>query len=204
MTYCYSASVVRFFIYYPKFDINSYLGLLAGISINIFVWWIQISTIKQNVEWLRIFSHEATHALFNILFFNRVIKFYAGNDDGGQVAYKGRDNFIISLSPYFFPLFTVIILIFRLLVKENLYIYIDILIGITYLFHLRTFILQFSPQQTDISTHGFLFSLTFILLMNIFFFGLIITVIGGGYDAFSNFLIDGFYIAASMFRKIFG
>src|SRR5512139_3795490 len=54
-------------------------------------------------------GHELTHALFAVLFGGSVKSFKA-SERGGQVEIT-KSNFIITLAPYFFPLYTVLALI---------------------------------------------------------------------------------------------
>src|SRR3989337_3365266 len=56
-----------------------------------------------------VFGHELTHALFAVLFGGSVKSFHA-SDRGGRVTIT-KSNFIITLAPYFFPLYTVAVLL---------------------------------------------------------------------------------------------
>jgi hypothetical protein len=57
-----------------------------------------------------VFGHELTHAFFAVLFGGSVKSFQA-SERGGRVTIT-KSNFIITLAPYFFPLYTFIALIF--------------------------------------------------------------------------------------------
>src|SRR3990172_2925734 len=56
-----------------------------------------------------VIGHELTHALFALLFGGSVKAFRASNR-GGRVTLT-KSNFIITLAPYFFPLYTALALI---------------------------------------------------------------------------------------------
>ena len=55
------------------------------------------------------FGHELTHALFAVLFGGSVKAFHA-TERGGQVTVT-KSNFLITLAPYFFPLYTFLVLV---------------------------------------------------------------------------------------------
>src|SRR5512139_283107 len=56
-----------------------------------------------------VFGHELTHAFFAVLFGGSVKSFQA-SERGGRVTIT-KSNFIITLAPYFFPLYTFIALL---------------------------------------------------------------------------------------------
>jgi hypothetical protein len=171
-----------------------YKGLFLGMAIYTALALIRINFIKQNGRWLRVFSHEFTHVIFSILFFNRIKSFRVGGlfDDGGKVEFYGTPNFAISLAPYCFQLFTFVFLIIRLITDQTMSIVVDVFIGIAFLFHLTTFWKQARPFQSDIQRHGYIFSYTFIILINLIFIGMIFSVIKGGFNEFGEYFANGF------------
>ena len=55
-----------------------------------------------------VFGHELTHALWVLLMGGRVSRFRVGRDGGHIVT--DRNNFWIALAPYFFPLYSIIVI----------------------------------------------------------------------------------------------
>lgn len=119
---------------------------------------------------LYVFGHEATHALWVLAMGGRVREFKVRNDGGYIVT--DTSNFWIALAPYFFPLYSILVItafgLGSLFYDLQPYLWILYgLIGITWGFHI-TFTLWMIPQgQTDLSYHGTFFSLAIIYIMNL-------------------------------------
>ncbi len=199
LSFVFFASLTTFFGKLKSSDFDRYLGFLCGIGAYVILSFVRIAFLHQNSRWLRTFSHEITHVFFGLLFFHRIHNFFAGDaNKGGVVESSGINNFIISLAPYFFPLFTFILLLFRLMVRDaNALFIIDILIGFTYTFHFTTFFQQLHIKQPDLLRHGLFFSLSFILLMNIICIAMVLTVLKGGFPLYwKYFVVAGRFIAS--------
>lgn len=117
-----------------------------------------------------VLGHELTHALWGVMMGARVGKMKV-KGDGGSVELS-KTNFVISLSPYFFPLYTVIVILVYLVAD----FFIDIspwrglalaLIGFTWSFHVTFTLAMLTQQQSDISENGRLFSYSIIYLFNL-------------------------------------
>jgi hypothetical protein len=157
-----------------------------------------------------IFGHELTHALWAMLFGARVEEFYASQRAGGFVTYT-RENFLILLAPYFFPLYAIC---FNLLyhVSKSPYDKIFLsLMGFSLGFHSLLTMWSIRVGQSDIKRTGVVFSLSFIFLMNVLVYGILIcsvqenkTVIGFLDSAFQNTMETGkVIINAVVSRTIF-
>ena len=117
-----------------------------------------------------VLAHELTHALWGILMGAHVSTLAVGKTRGSVTLSK--TNFIITLAPYFFPLYTVIVVamyyltsIFYNMSKYDL-LWLS-LIGFTWGFHFTFTICSLSQQQTDIQAYGRLFSYTIIYILNL-------------------------------------
>jgi len=71
--------------------------------------WLAIFLLLPKPMWVYVFGHELTHAIWTWLFGGRVKKFKASSQ-GGHVVVT-RNNFIIALAPYFFPLYAVLVVL---------------------------------------------------------------------------------------------
>ena len=160
------------------------MGLYAGL----FVVWIR--TLR---GFWRTFEHELTHALFALLFFQRIESFRASAGGGGQVQHSGRwgGNFVISLAPYFFPTVTLIPLGLLFLVTPALQPYVVGAVGFTLAYHITATFREARPHQSDLKRHGVLFSYTMILLLNLICIGLVLTLTVYGTDAAADYLVRG-------------
>src|SRR5258706_1741260 len=65
--------------------------------------WLVIYLLLPKPMWVYVFGHELTHALWTWLFGGRVRKFKASSE-GGEVVIS-KNNFLITLAPYFFPVY---------------------------------------------------------------------------------------------------
>jgi hypothetical protein len=117
-----------------------------------------------------VFGHELTHALWVLLMGGRVSRFRVSRDGGHIVT--DRNNFWIALAPYFFPLYSLIVIgvygILGLFLNVQPYgrlLY--ALIGVTWAFHFTFTCWMIPKRQTDLTDHGTFFSLVVIYLMNL-------------------------------------
>lgn len=154
--------------------IKEHYFLAIGLAV-FFVSFI-IPRIRHNVHWLMNFTHEFTHLFFAFLFFRKIHRFNVDRDDshvsfsGGWLGYHA-----ITLSPYCVPIFTLALLPWRFTSDQDVYLHvIDILIGITYAFHLCCWIRQTRLYQTDITGPGVVKSLLCITTFHILNFCLVL------------------------------
>lgn len=118
-----------------------------------------------------VLGHELTHALWAMLFGGRATGLQV-TEGGGSVRVT-KNNAWITLSPYFFPLYTFVVALVWMLsvwIFPPIRPYAPIFlfwIGMTWSFHI-TFTLRFlAYNQPDIREHGRLFSYTLIYSLNL-------------------------------------
>lgn len=143
---------------------------VAGIAIWTIIWLFLPPMTRTYV-----LGHELTHALWTILFGGKATGLKV-TDRGGSVRVS-KNNAWITLSPYFFPLYTFLVALVWLLsvwLFPPIQPYSPIFlfwIGLTWSFHL-TFTLRFlAYNQPDIREHGRLFSYTLIYSLNLLSIG---------------------------------
>jgi len=119
---------------------------------------------------LYVFGHELTHAIWVWMMGGRVSRFRVGRD-GGSIE-TDTNNFLISLAPYFFPIYSILLII----VYGALSPFVDLwpyrrllfaLLGVTWCFHLSFTLWMIPKGQSDLRQHGTFFSLMVILLFNL-------------------------------------
>ena len=122
--------------------------------------------------WLYVAGHELTHALFVMLCRGKVSKVHISSE-GGHIL-TNRNNFIISLSPYFFPFYSAVAIlswaIAEWIIKDAgtlnpMWLY--ALIGFTWMFHLTFTVWMIGREQPDVDQNGKLFSFTVIFIANV-------------------------------------
>ena len=142
-----------------------WVGLLSGVAC-----WLVIYSLLPKPMWVYVFGHELTHVLWTWLFGGRVKKFKA-TPKGGHVVVT-KNNFLISLAPYFFPVYAALVVagfvIGHLIWNWSAYlVWFHLLLGAAYAFHVTLTWHILRTEQSDITQHGYLFSAVIIFLGNI-------------------------------------
>jgi len=139
-----------------------------------------------------VLAHELTHALWAWLMGARVQGLNVSEDRGSVVLSKS--NVWITLAPYFFPLYTVLVIVGYYLLS----VFYDIegyfpfwlgAVGFTWGFHFTFTISTLMQHQTDIQEYGKIFSYSLIYLLNILGICLWIVIVS---SATLEELADGF------------
>ena len=138
-------------------------------SLGAVLWVISFFGLPRPVL-IYVFGHEFTHAVWVWAMGGRVSKFSVSSEGGHIITNK--HNVWIALAPYFFPLYSLLVIIaygvaglFMDVTPYHRWLY--GLIGATWAFHI-TFTLWMIPKgQTDLSYHGTFYSLVIIYLMNL-------------------------------------
>ncbi|MDA0990317.1 MAG: hypothetical protein O3A51_06160 [Verrucomicrobia bacterium] len=133
------------------------------------LWLVVYFTLPRPVR-TYILAHELTHALWGALMGAKIFKVSVKKDKGSVTLSKS--NFIITLAPYFFPLYTVLLVMAYYLLA----IFVDVaryhllwlgLVGFTWGFHFSFTILSLMQHQSDIQAYGRVFSYTVIYGLNV-------------------------------------
>jgi hypothetical protein len=143
---------------------TTWIPFLAGAAC-----WGVVFFLLPRPMWIYVFGHELTHALWAWLFGARVKKMKV-TSGGGHVIVT-RTNFLITLAPYFFPLYAVtIIAVFAaghwIWGWQKYLVYFDLLLGAAYAFHLTLTFHTLQTRQSDVTSQGYLFSGVVIFLGN--------------------------------------
>jgi hypothetical protein len=174
--------------------------LWAGVefwffSVGALLWLIAFFGLPRPLI-IYVFGHELTHALWVWLMGGRVSRFRVGRHGGHIVT--SRTNFWIALAPYFFPLYSLLVIgayglasLFVNVAPYGQLLYAAI--GATWAFHFTFTCWMIPKNQTDLSDHGTFFSLVFVYLMNLALLSVLlviaspqITFVGFGADLVDN------------------
>jgi hypothetical protein len=141
-----------------------WIPLLAGAAC-----WLVIFFLLPKPMWIYVFGHELTHALWTWLFGGRVKKMKV-TSSGGHVVIS-KTNFLITLAPYFFPLYAVIVVVVFALGNliwnwHGYLVWFHLCVGAAYAFHVTLTFHTLKTQQSDIMSQGWLFSAVVIFLGN--------------------------------------
>ena len=147
-------------------------------SLGVVLWLITFFGLPRPLV-VYVFGHELTHALWVLLMGGRVSDFRVGRDGGHIVT--DRNNFWIALTPYFFPLYSII----AIGIYGAASLFMDVqpygrllyaVIGITWAFHFTFTCWMIPKSQSDLVDHGTFFSLTVIYLMNLLLLSVMLIV----------------------------
>ena len=143
---------------------------LYHFILGVLVWTLAFFLLPKMIR-TYVFGHELTHALWVWAQGGRVSAFVVGRDGGYIIA--DRRDFLVSLAPYFFPLYSIVaILAFSaagwfypwLWLYQK---YLFMAVGMTWAFHFTFTCWMIPKQQTDLLLHGTFFSLVVIYLANL-------------------------------------
>jgi hypothetical protein len=132
--------------------------------------WVVIYVLLPKPMWVYVFGHELTHALWTWLFAGQVKKLKVSSEGGHVVVTK--HNFLISLAPYFFPLYVVVVVL-TFVAGDLIWnwmpyvVWFHLLLGAAYAFHVTLTWHILKAEQSDITQHGYAFSAVVIFLGNI-------------------------------------
>lgn len=151
-------------------------------------------------------GHELTHALFAILF-GGAVKSFQASERGGRVTLT-KSNFLITLAPYFFPVYTfaALALYGAALATGIRGALIDGLIflsGATFAFHLILTLIFLRTDQNDIREEGAVFSYPLIYLFNVAFAALLVNICLAENMDFLRFLVGGIIKTSSVATLLF-
>jgi hypothetical protein len=144
---------------------TTWIPFLAGAAC-----WCVIFFLLPKPMWIYVFGHELTHALWTWLFGGQVKKMKV-TSSGGHVVIS-KTNFVIALAPYFFPLYAaMVVVIFAIghLIWDwrNFLVWFHLIVGAAYAFHVTLTWHVLQTRQSDITSHGYLFSTVIIFLGNV-------------------------------------
>lgn len=152
-------------------DYQHYLYALAGTGIYLAY---LLFTKRKNLGFWQTYTHEKAHKLVGLMFFRKITSFQVTSDKGGKVEYYGDRNIFITLAPYFFPYYTLFLVIINQFVETKSNWIFDIIIAFTLSFFLHAVFVDARPFQTDIKRNGYILSYLFIATFNLFFVGVIL------------------------------
>ncbi len=124
---------------------------------------------------MQVLSHELTHTFFAYLTLHDAGRVRINPDgSGGSMIVKGGGNWLITLSPYFFPLFAFFYMLIMpaLLRMSDGHWLVYGVYGYFIAYYWVTVLEQVHPQQTDIIKEGYIFSTILIVGANLYTTGM--------------------------------
>ena len=185
---------------------ESFLYFVVGLVLS--AGWFFTGLVQPLFLFFYVLGHELTHAAFVYLCLGRVTGFRVGLDGGHVVTNKS--NFLIALSPYFIPFWSVVTLgvmavLGRLVPFPCRQQLLFALLGATWGFHLLWTLWIIQRDQPDLRENGTFFSLTIIYLANALLLSGLICFASPDLDVrqfFYNWSNNCMDLAAYLFRTL--
>jgi len=171
-------------------------GIVAYVGIHLFLF---------KPQYLYTLGHETTHVLSTWLCGGKVTSFKVSKEGGAVTTTK--KNFFIALSPYFVPFYTLLVsgfyflgsLVYNLSYLSSYFVF---LIGFTLAFHIVSTVEVMRKEQPDILNTGYIFSVTFIYIVNIILVAFIVSLLFSEVS-FEEFFRSSWNISGGIYVKIF-
>jgi hypothetical protein len=168
-----------------NFSINSKIELMFVLG---FVLYFIVHFLFYKPVFIHVMTHELTHLFWAYLFGGRAKKMEIGHN-GGKVLIN-KSNFLISLAPYFFPLYTFFFIIIYLIARVEFLPYIAFFIGASLSFHIALTLYSLKTDQSDFTEDSnIFFSIAFIFLMNVIIIAGVLSLLSSKVN-FLKFLTD--------------
>jgi hypothetical protein len=97
-------------------------------------------------------------------------------------------NFLVNLAPYFFPIYTFLLLLVYWVADPRFQIHIVFLLGMSLAFHLALTVYSLRQHQSDIAEVGWLFALPFIAALNVLLVVLVLWAVLPELVSFKSYL----------------
>ena len=178
---CWAVSVATYSLYQISGESVATDGFGAWALPIGFVLWVAIYFLLPRPTRTYVLGHELTHAMWALMMGGRVGKLKVGMDSGHVELTK--TNFVITLAPYFFPFYTVLVIAAYYLAG----IWLEVepykawwlgAVGFTWSFHITFTLNMLAERQPDIQEHGRIFSYAIIYLMNVLVIGIWMVLVG--------------------------
>ncbi|MBK7391677.1 MAG: hypothetical protein IPI64_00065 [Chloracidobacterium sp.] len=157
---------------------------------------------KRHLEVFCTFEHELTHLLVGLLFL-RIPYSFVVTRDRGYVEHSGRSNFLITLSPYFLPTITYLLIPLAWIIPAKFVLTYAAVLAATVAYHLLSTKRELFTTQPDLQRAGLLFSSAFLPVANFAFFGGAIAMGIAGTASFVGFWVQGATESWNLYRTVY-
>lgn len=177
-----------------------------SVSINYFiggaVTYVVIHLLFYKPTFLYVFGHEAVHAGVSWIFGGK-IKGFKASKEGGSVS-TDKVNAVVELSPYFIPIYAIVVTLIYFLIASSYRINGSIfvfLIGFTLAFHLISTMEVMKTRQPDFLKSGYFFSIVLVYILNILVISVIFSLLFASFSM-KHFFIDLLSVSRDIYMAI--
>jgi hypothetical protein len=154
-----------------------YYPMLWGMGIYILAWQILFKNIGNG--WFATLEHELTHILFAVVTFHKITDLKASFTGNGHMHYSGvgGGNWLITISPYFFPTFSAMVLSLSYLSKHQFDAFFLGLLGFSIVYHIHSTYRETHYGQSDLKKVGIGYAWLFLPSANLLAFVMLLALI---------------------------
>jgi len=166
------------------------LWVVYGAGIYLVAWYL-IFRKQFSGSYFSTFEHELTHALFAWMTFHKVAGLTVTWNEGGECRFSGgAGNWLIMISPYFFPTLVLIPLIASLFLDGQYTEVVQGSIGFLIAYHLTSTWRETHPAQTDLHKAGMAFSWMFLPTANVMIYASVLLYCIGGLESVGDYILN--------------
>lgn len=178
---------------------------LSGI-LKYFLWgvgsYIGLHLLFYKPTYVYVLGHEAVHAVTSWVMGGKISSFKVSKE-GGSVS-TTKTNAVVELSPYFIPIYAIVIMAIYFVVSYSYAISggtFVFLIGFTMALHVIMTIEVMKTRQPDMIKSGYLFSIVFVYVLNIIILALLFSLLFHTFSA-KKFFIDSFEYSRGVYTAV--
>lgn len=149
--------------------------IIIGSSAYVVLYFLLIKR-WQNFTYFKTHTHEFTHSVAAMITSKKIHQL-AANEKDGHVLFSGEESWFVTLTPYFLPIYTLLLFPIRFMIESKTIFIFDSFLIFLYAFHIDTFAGDFSFKQPDIKKNGYFFSTLYVIFGNLFFVLLIAAIL---------------------------
>ena len=168
----------------------STIAFAGGVVIFVVVWRF-ILRFRAFGLWLMRAEHEATHLLFALITFHPIVGLSREERNGSHVRFIGSGNWLIQISPYFFPTAAIFLWFLSSLFPFGNYLpWTAIALGIATGFHVVSTFREIQRDQAELKTLSWKFCWMFLPTANLLMLGFLIAFAKDGFSGLAEFSRD--------------
>ena len=175
-------------------------------SLSFFLWgisaYVVLHLLFYKPTYLYVLGHEAVHAGIAWIFGGK-IKSFKVSEKGGSVG-TSKSNVVVELSPYFVPIYAIIITLVYFVIASSYRVNGSVfifLIGFALAFHMISTIEVMKIRQPDIVKSGYFFSIITVYALNIIVIALMFSLMFPEFSA-KKFFIDSWEMSKDAYIGI--
>jgi hypothetical protein len=141
-----------------------------------FIAYIIVHFLFYKPVFAHVMAHELTHMLWSALFGGKTKALHVTT--GGGKVLVSKSNFLVSLAPYFFPLYAFAAAFIYFIARDEYRVYVAFFVGAALSFHIALTLFSLTTKQSDLyEESNIFFSLLFVFFMNIMVIALILAIV---------------------------